>query len=237
MDYKDLQAGQTKENFWFKAKNDLIDVLIKKACGNRRQLKILNIGAGTGDDLELLNKYGKNYVIDIDKNALSVIDNKLCEEKKVANACDLPYDNNFFDVVVSFDVFEHINDDKKAVGEVYRVLKENGVLIFTVPAFQFLFSSHDKALHHQRRYNKKNIKKLLYQFNFKIFFWNSLLFLPIAMMRILKRKSKPKVDQMNLPLWINTMFFYLLKFDNFLIKRGISMPISLSLVGFGIKRK
>jgi ubiquinone/menaquinone biosynthesis C-methylase UbiE len=236
MDYKDLQAGHIKNNCWFKAKNNLIGVLIEKACRNRRQLKILGIGAGTGDDLVILNKYGKNYVIDIDKNALSVVDDKLCEEKIVADACDLPYSNSFFDVVVSSDVFEHISNDKKSVSEAYRVLKENGILIFTVPSFQFLFSSHDNALHHQRRYNKKSVRNLLSQFELKIFFWNSLLFLPIAIMRILKRNSKPKVDQMNLPSWLNTIFFSLLIFDNFLIKRGLSMPVGLSIVGLGIKR-
>lgn len=238
MDYKDLQAGQTKENFWFRAKTDLINVLMKKACKNRNRLRILNIGAGTGDDLEVLNKFGKNYVIDIDKDALSVIDDKSCEERKIADACNLPYDDNFFDVAVSFDVFEHIKNDQKAISEVYRVLKENGVLIFTVPAFQFLFSSHDKALHHQRRYSKENIKTLLFQFNnIKIFFWNSLLFVSMATMRLLKRKSKPRVDLMDLPPWLNTLFFNLLKIDNFLIKRGISMPIGLSIVGFGYKQK
>jgi len=238
MDYKELQAGQIKENFWFKGKNDLINVLITKALKNRKQLKILNIGIGTGDDLEILNKFGENYVIDIDENALSVIDNKSCEEKKIADACNLPYEDNFFDVVVSFDVFEHIKNDQKAIREVYRVLKKNGALIFIVPAFQFLFSSHDKALNHQRRYNKKKIKTLLSQFiNLKFFFWNSLLFVPLITIRLLKRRSKPKVDQMNLPFWLNTICFYLLKIDNFLIRRGISIPIGLSIVGFGFKRK
>ena len=237
MDYKDLQAGQIKENFWFQAKNDLIDVLMKKACNNSRQLKILNIGAGTGDDLEILNKFGKNYIIDIDKNALSVIDNKSCEEKKIASACNLPYLDNFFDVVVSFDVFEHIKNDQKAICEVYRVLKDQGILVFIVPAFQFLFSSHDKALNHQRRYSKKSIETLLSQFNLKIFYWNSLLFVPMATLRLFKRNSKSKVDKTNLPSWLNVLFFNLLKMDNFLITRNVSMPIGLSIVGYGRKRK
>ena len=81
MDYRDLQSGQTKENFWFKAKNNLIDVLMKKHA--KQKAKILNIGVGTGDDLKVLSKYGENYVIDINKDALSVIDNNLCEEKKL----------------------------------------------------------------------------------------------------------------------------------------------------------
>lgn len=237
MDYKDLQAGQIKENFWFKAKNDLINVLMEKTCKNKKQLKILNIGAGTGDDLEILKKFGKNYIIDIDKNALSIVDDKLCEEKRVADACDLPYKNNSFDVIVSFDVFEHIKNDQKAVNEAYRVLKKNGILIFSVPAFQFLFSSHDKALCHQKRYSKKNIKNLLSQFSdSKIFFWNSLLFIPISIVRLSRKKSKPEIDQINLPSWINKLFYKLLLLDNFLIKKDISMFIGLSIVGFCRKK-
>ncbi len=259
MDYKDLQAGQNKNNFWFKAKNDLIEVLMQKICKNlprrplrqtrfdarrvearvkagKKRLKILNVGAGTGGDLKTLNKFGDIYVVDIDQNALAIIDNKLCVEKKLADACNLPYNNNFFDAVVSFDVFEHIKNDKKAAAEIHRVLKNNGVLVFTVPAFQFLFSSHDKALCHQRRYNAKSIKTLLSQFsNLKIFFWNSLLFFPIATVRLFNKKSAPKVDKANLHPLTNYLFYKLLSVDNFLIKKGISMPIGLSIVGYCYK--
>ena len=238
MDYKNVQAGLTKENYWVRSKNDLIDIFMKKVCKDDGQLKILNIGAGTGDDLEVLNKYGKNYVIDIDKEALSVIDSKWCEEKKVSDACNIPYDDNFFDIVVSCDVFEHIENDQKAVSEVYRVLKEDSALLFTVPAFQFLFSSHDKALNHHRRYSKKMIRSRLSQFNdVNIFFWNSLFFIPIAVWRLVNRRSKPKVDHMDLPSWLNTLFFNLLKRDNFFIKRGVSIPVGLSIVGYCFKGK
>ena len=246
MDYKDLQAGQNKENFWFKSKNNLIEVLMQKIClatpdlakrdKNEKRLKILNVGAGAGADLKILNKFGNVYVVDINQNALLFVDKKLCVEKRLADACSLPYDNNFFDIVVSFDVFEHIKNDKRAVSEIYRVLKDNGALIFTAPAFQFLFSSHDKALNHQRRYNKKNIKLLLYKFsNLKIFYWNFLLFIPIAAIRLFNKKASPKIDNANLYPWLNALFYKLLSVDNFLIKNGISMPIGLSIAGFCYK--
>ena len=238
MDYKDLQSGQTKDNFWFKAKNELVEVLMKKACKGRRQLKILNLGAGTGEDLDILSAYGRTYVIDIDEAALSVVDSRLCEEKRVSDACSLPYEDSFFDVVVSFDVLEHIKNDHKAVSEIHRVLKKGGALVFTVPAFQFLFSSHDKILQHQRRYCKGSITDLLSQFiDLKIFFWNSLLFWPIALMRLVKRRSKPQLDHMNLPGWANALFFHVLKVDNSLIRQGVSMPVGLTMAGYGFKRK
>lgn len=236
MDYKDIQAGYTEESFWFKAKQGLIEVLMEKGCKNKSGLRILNVGAGTGNDLKTLNKFGDTFVIDIDENAISMIDNKLCVDKKNADVCKLPYKDDFFDVVVSFDVFEHIENDKKAIKEIYRVLKRNGVLIFTVPAFQFLFSSHDKALSHRKRYNKASIGELMKSFKKrKIFYWNSILFLPMVIGRLLKKKSKPKVDYIRLPTLINSLFFRLLSMDNFLIKRGLSMPVGLSIAGFSYK--
>lgn len=237
MDYKDYAAGQTNDHFWFKAKKDLIGAFMEKTNKGKTNLRILSIGVGTGDDLDILNQYGENYVIDIDEISLSVIDDSLCVEKKVADACNLPYENGFFDVVISCDVFEHIDNHTKAADEVYRVLRKDGVLIFTVPAFQALFSSHDVALQHFRRYSKKTIASLLHKFEYKIFFWNSLLFIPIAITRILNKNSKPRVDQGQLPSWLNSIFYSLLKIDNFLIKRGISMPAGISLVGFCYKRE
>lgn len=237
MDYKDKEAGQTNEHFWFKAKKDLINTLMQKANGEKRQLKILSIGVGTGDDLDILSQYGQNYITDVDEKSLSIIDPKLYVDKRVSDACQLPYEDGFFDVVISCDVFEHIDNHTKAASEVHRVLKIGGALVFTVPAFQTLFSSHDVALLHFRRYNKTGIKNLLAQFETNIFFWNTLLFVPMAISRILNKNTPPKVDQGNVPRWLNTIFYYLLKFDNFLIKHNLSMPAGLSLVGYCFKRK
>jgi ubiquinone/menaquinone biosynthesis C-methylase UbiE len=237
MDYKDYAAGQTNNHFWFKAKKELINVLMEKTCPGQKHLKILSIGVGTGDDLDILSQYGENYITDVDETSLSVIDSKLYKEKIVTSACALPFADNFFDVVISCDVFEHIEDHTKAASEVHRVLKQDGVLVFTVPAFQCLFSSHDVALEHFRRYNKKTISSLLQNFESKIFFWNSVLFTPIAIGRILNKNAEPKVDQGNLPTWLNSILYLVMKIDNFLIKRNVSMPIGLSLVGYCYKRK
>ena len=56
MDYRDYIDGQTGEQFWFRSKKDLINILMSKI--GRKNLKILNIGAGTGVDLEIMNRFG-----------------------------------------------------------------------------------------------------------------------------------------------------------------------------------
>jgi ubiquinone/menaquinone biosynthesis C-methylase UbiE len=236
MDYKDLEAGNHSDYFWFRGKTDLIHTLMLKKHPGRKDLKILNIGAGTGDDLKVLKDFGKNYVIDIDANALAVIDPALCEDKREADACDLPYENNFFDVVISCDCFEHIQDDHKAISEVHRVLKPGGILIFTVPAFQSLYSSHDKALDHYRRYSKTTIGAAMAAFSKrKFYFWNTLLFPPAALSRLLRKNAKPKVDNPQMGKFMNGMMYRILRIDNFLIKRNLSLPAGLSIVGYCYK--
>lgn len=232
MDYKDYQSGHTISNFRLRAKKELIEVLLSKCCQKGKELKILNLGVGTGDYLEALNRYGRVYVIDINKDVLKLIPANLCFEKRIADATKLPYLSNFFDVVISFDVFEHISDDAAAVSETRRVLKKNGHLLFSVPAFQFLFSSHDMALEHKRRYNKRMLKRLLGNFhNLKLNYWTSILFLPVAFMRIMNKKSKPKVENVKLPKLVNSIFYMFLKIENNLIKLDFPLPIGINIVG------
>lgn len=238
MDYKDLQAGASPNSFWFKAKRDLISILMQRACKGKRKLKILNIGAGIGDELGVLQMFGKVYVVDIDKKALDMIDVNLCEEKIIADACDLPYKKNFFDVVVSFDVFEHIEDYKKSVEEAYRVMKPGGSLVFTVPAHQFLFSSHDVALEHYRRYSKKQVRVMFKSFtDLNISYWNSSLFLPMAAVRLATKLSAPKVNHMRLNSFFNGVLYNILLIENLMVRFNMPMPIGLSIVGFCHKQK
>ena len=230
MDYRDYIDGQTGEQFWFKSKKDLINILLNKI--GRKNLKILNIGAGTGADLEIMNRFGNIYIIDVNKKALDLIPSNLYSEKKVCDATVLPYQNDFFDIVCSFDVFEHIKNDKKAVLEAHRVLKKRGLLLLTVPAFNFLFSAHDKALLHYRRYSKKKLYELLRMFkNEYLSYWNSILFIPLSILRILKKRAKPKTDYFNLPSLLEKTFLSFLRIENNLIKKDYRLPFGLSLVG------
>ncbi|TFG13422.1 MAG: class I SAM-dependent methyltransferase [Promethearchaeota archaeon] len=230
MDYKDYINGQSTEQFWFKSKLRLIDILLKKI--KKKQLTILNMGAGTGADLEIINQYGQVYVIDINKKALALIPSNLCVEKKLTDATNLPFPDDFFDVICSFDVYEHIKDDTKAVSESLRVLKKGGHLIFTVPAFNSLYSAHDKALNHYRRYSKKSIYILLKDTNFQyLSFWNTILFIPLALLRIFKKKSPPKTDYFNLPSRLEKLFLMILQIENNYVNRGKILPYGLSLIG------
>ena len=109
MDYNDYLAGKTTTNFWYVGRNALIEKLLKKVVkGNK--LKILSVGVGTGDELKILKELGDVYAIDIEKKALDLIPAELCYEKKVADVTKLDYSDEFFDIVVAFDIFEHVQE-------------------------------------------------------------------------------------------------------------------------------
>lgn len=230
MDIKDLKNGinSDENSFYFKAKNELIYGFISKL--NKQNLKILILGIGPSSSLSSLNKYGNVYATDIDEKALKFIPNNVFFKKQKVDVCNIPFKDNFFDIIIGCDILEHVKKDKIAVLNIYKCLKKNGIFIGTVPAFNFLFSSHDKALGHIRRYSKKDLNNLFLNFKkIKLTYWNFFIFPFISIIRILKKNSKPKVDKINInSSFIDSLLYYLLKIENFLVKY-ISLPYGLSL--------
>lgn len=78
-----------------------------------------------------------------------------------ADACDLPLPGESFDLVLAFDVLEHIEDDHTAARELVRVLRPGGRALITVPCDMALWSAHDVASFHFRRYDRDELTALL----------------------------------------------------------------------------
>lgn len=242
MDYKDVISGQDYDNFWSLAKRHLISIILKKylidlhlQC-TKKSKEILEIGASIGEHLPILNQYGRVYALDVNTKALNKIPEKICYEKRLADARNIPYPDEMFDLVVALDVMEHIEDDVKVVDEVFRVMKKGGFLLILVPACPFLFSSHDIALSHLRRYKKKNIIKLLSSFKkLLLSYWNLVFFIPIAILRLIRKKEGNAEDIVLFPRLLNQFLFSFLRIENNLIKKGLILPMGLSLVGVFLK--
>lgn len=241
MDYRDYEAGATKDYFYFKAKGELMGTLLAKT-GKEKDRKILEVGAGTGDDIESVARLGEVYVLDINSDALDLIPDELVIEKKCCDVNKIPYPANYFDLVLLFDVLEHVEDDKKVMKEIRRVLRDGGHLILTVPAFNILYSTHDKALGHIRRYNMREVAEKLSMLNKQeTGYWVSLFFAPIAITRLVSRilstgeNAKPHL--MRLPGPVNEVLYRLLRFENWLIGRGVRLPLGLTIYGIYQKRR
>jgi len=160
--------------WWFVARRHLITTLLETYYPRNGQLRILDIGCGTGAMLDELRPFGDVVGADFSPEALqfcvtrgapaSALPLKLAR----ADVRRLPFADNSFDVVTAMDIIEHIDDDKAASGEIFRVLKPGGRLLVTVPAFSSLWSEHDEALHHFRRYTTPRLKDLFQRVGLRV---------------------------------------------------------------------
>ncbi len=185
--------------WWFVARRHLIVSLLQTHYPRDGRLHILDIGCGTGAMLDELAPFGPVVGADFSPEAL-----QFCVTRGIqaplarADVRRLPFADSTFDVVTAMDIIEHIDDDKAASCEIFRVLKPGGRLFVTVPAFPSLWSEHDEALHHYRRYTKPRLKDLFQRVGLavdKISYTVTALFPPIWVYRqISNLLPKPQDD-------------------------------------------
>ena len=125
--------------------------------------------------------------------------------------------------------------------EVQRVLKPGGTFLITVPAFGFLWSEHDEALHHRRRYTEWELRNKLTIAGFDVVrstYFITLLFFPIFIMRfwqgIIKKDAYPKTSHVILPKWANMLLERLLTVERWLC-RFMNLPFGVSIVAIARK--
>jgi ubiquinone/menaquinone biosynthesis C-methylase UbiE len=159
----------------------------------------------------------------------------------LGSATQMPFDEAQFDAVVALDVLEHIPDDVAATREIFRVLKPGGVLIVTVPAYQSLWSRHDVALHHKRRYRSRQVRNLLRGAGFTLrhlTYTVSVLFPAAWVVRRLQnafqKNAEPKADALPTREPLNGLLLALLNAEGKLSQR-VRLPFGLTV--FAIARK
>jgi len=236
--YKEIFLNEEKY-WWFLGTRNLIFSQIELFLNENRDLKILDVGCGTGIVIEKLKKYGEVFGLDKSDSAI-----EFCKKRGLQNivsgyATELPFNNDTFNLVTALDVLEHIGEDNKALSEIKRVLKKDGIAIITVPAFDFLWSSHDIALHHFRRYKLENFRNNILNFNFKILkisYYNFFLFGFIFVFRLLKkiftkpqRKEELKTDIINVNKYINRFLISIFKIESNLLKK-VNFPFGVSII-------
>ena len=224
-----------EDYWWWIGKREIVKGIINRLNSDFRT--VLDVGCGTGLNLNYLKHYGTVIGLDFSKEALNFCKLRAAENLIQADAEKVPFKDDTFDLIIALDLLEHL-DDRDVLKEFYRVLNPNAYLIATVPAFNFMWSKHDEALHHKRRYNKAQLKDALKSNGFiieKISYWNFFLFLPIVAMRLIKRSVKSEeieTDAKRLPNIVNAFLTSLLKIEEYLILR-VNLPVGISLVCVG----
>ncbi len=220
-------------HWWFTGRTKIINSLLKNNI-KKQDINILDVGSGYGSLVPTLKNFGEVECVE------PFVDSKdfLFElgAKEVYNFKGFPQEcpEKKYDLVTFFDVVEHIEDDKNFLQGVRdNVLKDDGQIVITVPAYQWLWTHHDEEHKHYRRYTLKRLKRVVESCGYseiKVSYFMTLLF-PLAVIsrlsqKILKSKSTDLKETNKI---LNKIMFNVFSFEKNLINK-IQLPYGLSLV-------
>lgn len=210
-------------HWWFRGKRLLITETVSRLRKNDCPM-ILDAGCGTGVVSKELARLGKVVGVDSLLEALKFYKFRGLSGI-LSDITGLPFPDNTFDFAIASDVLEHIYDDLKALNELKRVVKGDGYIIVTVPAHQFLYSAHDIALNHFRRYTKRSFLQLLAQCGLSIhkFSYTNFFILPFVFIaRMVQKIVRPNLSRTNtgkVPKAVNEILYKLYKFEAVWIRK------------------
>lgn len=210
-------AEREADYWWHLGRLRIIKTYIAKAVGRKRKIKILNVGCGTGGTIDMLEEFGDVENVDISDDAINFMRKRGYKNLTKVDGNELPYQDKTFNVVGAFDVLEHIEDHVGALKEWKRVLKDDGAIVLTVPAYQWLWSDHDVSLHHKRRYTTKRLAAAADEAglrplkrSYAIVFSLPLVVGFRALNKLLGRKTGAETSYVDVPEWVNKLFTKLL---------------------------
>jgi SAM-dependent methyltransferase len=237
---KDLYGLYHKEEgswWWGVGRRTLVGSLLRKSGAGNGRPDLLEIGCGAGGLLKELSRTSVAYGMDVEAESMKYCQERGLERLCLGDAAALPYRSEQFDAVVCVDVLEHLDDDRAALADIYRVLKPGGRLLATVPAFQWLWSRRDVQLHHKRRYTLAELRERVAAAGFrtlKISYINLTVFFPLWLMvktgRLsAKEDAKISVDFALLPGPVNRVLAGVAALESKVTSR-VDLPVGSSIV-------
>ncbi len=235
-DYE-LQTHQVEDrHWWYAGRRKVLDGTIA-ALGLPAHARILDAGCGSGRNMVELARYGTVTGVELSDTSVTLARARDAGEVIEGSVLEMPFADDSFDLAVSLDVIEHLEDDLGALRELRRTVAPGGQLLVTVPAYQWLWSGHDEINHHHRRYTRRSLQRVAEQAGWRqarTTYFNSLLLPAAIVLRVLDRFSR-KTTESSLDLWIppkplNTALEQPLNLEAALIARGGRIPAGLSLM-------
>ncbi|MEK6970127.1 MAG: methyltransferase domain-containing protein [archaeon] len=217
------------QNWWYLARVDLIERLIRQHASSFDS--ILDIGCGAGT---LLERYPHIKRMGIETHPVA---QKYARDKGITIHDSLNTVHSSFDVILLMDVLEHVKEDRAFLKKALKLLNPNGIVIITVPAFQWLWSKHDELVHHLRRYSKKELVQCIREADADCVhssYWNASFFLPAWVKKKILSSEESDLSHVN-PI-INQGMLSILTLENFLSTKTKILPFGTSVYAV-VKKK
>jgi SAM-dependent methyltransferase len=196
-------------------------------------IRILDVGCGTGANLEMLAQFGEPEGVDVSDDALAFCAHKGLKAQK-GLAEQLPFADESFELTTALDVVEHLDDDIAGLREMFRVTKRGGYSLIFVPAFMWLWGVQDDISHHRIRYTKSEIVERLEKAGYTIeraTYANWTFFAPILAGRTLMKITgiKPESENNVNVSALNGVFGKLFSSERLWLK-NFNFPFGVSIV-------
>jgi SAM-dependent methyltransferase len=224
-------------HWWFVGRRAILESFLESIHSKfqtpNSKLRILDVGCGTGANLEMLKQFGEPEGVDVSDDALEFCKAKgLKVHKGLAES--LPFADESFDLVTALDVVEHLDDDIAGLKEMNRVMKADGKTLIFVPAFMWLWGVQDDISNHRIRYTREQIVDRLNAAGFKIeraTYANITFFLPILLGRFLMKITgiKPESENNVNVSALNGIFGKVFSSEKYWLKKS-NFPFGVSIV-------
>ncbi len=240
----EVMYHREEDYWWYVGLHDLVTAHIRQLLGDQRPVRLLDVGCGTGKLLDHCRSY-RPFGLEYSREGIRFVRQRGLERVVRASACQIPFADNSFDLITAMDVIYTIPapGDLQALREMRRVLKPGGLVLQNLPAYEWLRSHHDLAVHTRQRYTRRRLRELLREAGLKevvLSYRNTALFPVAALLRGLQKLLRPnppgaKSDLRSLPRPLNRALTLPLLLENRLIRRGVRFPFGLSVYCVAMK--
>jgi SAM-dependent methyltransferase len=238
MDERELQSmvALDDRHWWYRGRRRVVMAEIERLTLPPRPM-LLDAGCGSGRMLDELVQLGIAFGIDSSAWALAAARARGHSDVALGTVEQMPYPDGAFDLVTCLDVLEHTPDHERTLTELRRVTAPGGHLVITVPAYQSLWSAHDEANRHFRRYRRGTLREAALAAEWEIVrdtHFNSVLLPPAALVRLARKIGGGRGKRSELsftPAWLDGLLASPFRLEAGLIRRGFRLPAGLSVLG------
>jgi ubiquinone/menaquinone biosynthesis C-methylase UbiE len=160
-----------QDHFWFRGFRQFVAPALERAAAGRRNLRLLDAGCGTGNNLaRLLDQYGRAFGLDLTWRGLEFAQAQGRRRILQASITAIPFRDATFDVVTSFDVLQTLTLDQAgdALAELHRVLRPGGAMVLNVAALELLRGNHSVLAEERHRYTRRMLRDAVERAGFRV---------------------------------------------------------------------
>jgi SAM-dependent methyltransferase len=241
-EYAKLNAVED-EMWWFRGVHaNLVTAFRRRGDAPTARGLTLDAGCGTGG---LLARFARELPgqttigLDADLGACVAAQAKSARPVCVGSVNRLPFADRSLAAIFSADVLCHRKvEEAVALGDFHRCLAPGGVLVLNLPAYRWLLSAHDVAVHNVRRYQRRGVRQLLEAAGFaeiRTTYWNTILFPLMVMRRTVLGGGDAASDVMRYPAPIEAACRGVMRLENLLLSCGVRLPFGGSILASAVK--